>query len=108
MHWVYLTIAGVFECVWAIGLRYTDGFTRVLPSLVTVAAMAVSFLMLSLAMRAIPVGTAYAVWTGIGAVGVAILGIVLFGESRDIVRLISIGLIVLGILGLRLSNGASP
>ena len=104
MPWIYLTVAGLFECAWAVGLKYTDGFTRPGPSAFTIACMAVSFVMLSLAMRAIPVGTAYAVWTGIGAVGVAIIGIVWFGESRELIRIASIALIVLGIVGLRFSS----
>ena len=107
MPWVYLAIAGLFECAWAIGLKYTDGFSRLWPSVLTIAAMAISFMMLSLAMRTIPVGTAYAVWTGIGAVGVAILGMVLLGESRELLRLGSIALIVFGIVGLRLASGGT-
>ena len=102
MAWIYLIIAGLFECGWAIGLKYTDGFTRLTPSLLTVAAMAISFWLLSLAMKSIPIGTAYAVWTGIGAIGVAILGMILFGEPRDILRIISLLLIVSGIIGLKL------
>ena len=110
MAWVYLVVAGLFECGWAIGLKYTDGFTKLIPSLLTVSAMAISFWLLSAAMKTIPVGTAYAVWTGIGAVGVAIMGMVLFGESRDIMRVICLLLIVSGIVGLKLvssSQGAS-
>ena len=102
MAWVYLIIAGLFECGWAIGLKYTEGFTRLTPSILTVAAMAISFWLLSIAMKSIPVGTAYAVWTGIGAVGVAIMGMILFGESRDVLRIISLVLIVSGIIGLKL------
>jgi quaternary ammonium compound-resistance protein SugE len=102
MAWIYLIIAGLFECGWAIGLKYTDGFTRLIPSILTVAAMAISFWLLSTAMKTIPVGTAYAVWTGIGAVGVAIMGMILFGESRDVFRVISLLLIVSGIVGLKL------
>lgn len=102
MAWIYLILAGLFECGWAIGLKYTEGFTRLTPSLLTVAAMAISFLLLSTAMKTIPVGTAYAVWTGIGAIGVAILGMILFGESRDILRIISLMLIICGIIGLKL------
>jgi quaternary ammonium compound-resistance protein SugE len=102
MAWIYLILAGLFECGWAIGLKYTEGFTRLTPSLLTVAAMAFSFFLLSTAMKTIPVGTAYAVWTGIGAVGVAILGMVLFGESRDVFRIFSLMLIVCGIIGLKL------
>lgn len=104
MAWIYLIIAGLFECGWAIGLKYTDGFTRLMPSILTVAAMAISFWLLSTAMKTIPVGTAYAVWTGIGAVGVAIMGMILFGESRDIIRIISLVLIVSGIVGLKIGS----
>ncbi len=102
MAWIYLIIAGLFECGWAIGLKYTEGFTRLTPSILTVAAMAISFWLLSIAMKTIPVGTAYAVWTGIGAVGVAIMGMILFGESRDVLRIISLVMIVSGIIGLKL------
>ncbi|WP_136798930.1 MULTISPECIES: quaternary ammonium compound efflux SMR transporter SugE [Desulfosediminicola] len=101
MAWLYLFIAGLFECGWAIGLKYTEGFTKLMPSLFTVAAMGVSFFLLSAAMKTIPVGTAYAVWTGIGAVGVAIMGMVLFDESRDIMRILCLLLIVTGIMGLK-------
>ncbi len=104
MAWTYLTIAGVFEVVWAIGLKYTEGFTRLLPSIWTVGAMALSFLFLAIALKTIPVGTAYAVWTGIGAVGTAALGIFLFGESRDPLRILCILIIVGGIVGLKLSS----
>jgi quaternary ammonium compound-resistance protein SugE len=102
MAWLYLLIAGLFEVAWAIGLKYTDGFTRLLPSVWTVATMAVSLLFLGLALKTLPVGTAYAVWTGIGAVGVAILGIVLFAEPANALRLGCIALIVSGIVGLKL------
>jgi quaternary ammonium compound-resistance protein SugE len=104
MAWTYLTIAGVFEVVWAIGLKYTEGFTRLLPSIGTVGAMALSFLFLAIALKTIPVGTAYAVWTGIGAVGTVALGIFLFGESRDPLRILCILIIVGGIVGLKLSS----
>jgi quaternary ammonium compound-resistance protein SugE len=97
-----LVLAGLFECGWAIGLKYTDGFTKLIPSLFTILAMTISFWLLSVAIRTIPVGTAYAVWTGIGAVAVAILGMILFGESRDIMRIICLLLIVSGIVGLKL------
>ena len=110
MAWIYLVVAGLFECGWAIGLKYTEGFSKIIPSLLTISAMAISFWLLSVAMKAIPVGTAYAVWTGIGAVGVAIMGMVLFGESRDIIRVICLLLIVSGIVGLKLvssSHGAA-
>lgn len=102
MAWLYLVVAGVFECGWAIGLKYTEGFTKPIPSLLTVSAMAISFWLLSIAMKSIPVGTAYAVWTGIGAVGVAILGMLLFGESRELMRILCLLLIVSGIVGLKL------
>ncbi len=102
MAWTYLVIAGLFECAWAIGLRFTEGFTRFWPSLFTILSMVISFWLLSLAMRSIPIGTAYAVWTGIGAVGVAVLGMAIFGESRDLMRVICLLLIVSGILGLKL------
>lgn len=102
MAWICLVLAGLLEIVWAIGLKYTDGFTRVLPSAITVAAMIASVYFLALAVRAIPIGTGYAVWTGIGAVGVAILGMVLFDEPRTLLRVASILLIVAGIAGLKL------
>ncbi len=101
MAWVYLVLAGIFECGWAIGLKYADGWTKLVPSVLTVIAMATSFWLLSAAMKTIPVGTAYAVWTGIGTVGVAILGMVLFEESHDIMRIICLLLIVAGIAGLK-------
>ena len=102
MAWTLLFAAGLFEIGWAIGLKYTDGFTRPLPSALTLIAMTISVVLLALALRAIPVGTGYAVWTGIGAVGTALLGIVLFGESASVARLGCIGLIVAGIVGLKL------
>ena len=106
MAWTLLIIAGVLEVVWAIGLKYTDGWTRLWPSVFTLAVMLIDFLILSAAMRSLPVGTAYAVWTGIGAVGTAVAGIVLFGESREALRLVCIGLIVAGIIGLKLATPA--
>ena len=102
MAWLWLTAAGLLEIVWAVGLKYTEGFTRLVPSVITALAMIGSVYLLALAVRAIPIGTAYAVWTGIGAVGVAILGMVLFGEPKDALRIGSILLIVLGIAGLKL------
>lgn len=102
MAWAYLTVAGLFEIGWAIGLKYSDGFNNPFPSLLTVVAMGFSIWFLSLAMKTIPVGTAYAVWTGIGAIGVAVLGMVLFGESREILRLVCLFLIITGIIGLKL------
>jgi quaternary ammonium compound-resistance protein SugE len=102
MAWTLLVIAGLFEVGWAIGLKYTEGFTRLWPSLWTVAAMIVSVALLGLALKSIPVGTGYAVWTGIGAVGTALLGIVLFGDPATAARLACIALIVCGIAGLKL------
>lgn len=102
MDWILLALAGCLECVWAVGLKYTEGFTRPLPSAVTILAMICSFWLLSIAMKTIPVGTAYAVWTGIGAAGVAVAGILLFHEPRDIARMICILFIVTGVAGLRL------
>lgn len=102
MAWTFLTVAGLFEIGWAIGLKYSEGFSKPVPSLLTIAAMALSFWFLSIAMRTIPVGTAYAVWTGIGAIGVAILGMILFGESQEFLRLVCLFLIVAGIIGLKL------
>lgn len=102
MAWIYLLIAGLFECAWAIGLKYTEGFSKPIATTLTVIAMAISFWLLSIAMRTIPVGTAYAVWTGIGAVGVAIMGMILFNESKDILRILCLLLIVSGIVGLKL------
>ena len=104
MPWIILFIAGLFEVAWAIGLKYTEGFTRLWPSVGTLAAMGVSVVLLGLAMRTLPVGTAYAVWTGIGAVGTVILGIVLFAEPATAARLACVGLIVAGILGLKLTS----
>jgi quaternary ammonium compound-resistance protein SugE len=102
MAWVWLTLAGLLEVVWATGIKYTDGFTRLVPSVITVAAMVGSIYLLGLAVRTIPIGTGYAVWTGIGAVGVAIVGMVLFDEPRQLLRIGSILLIVAGIAGLKL------
>lgn len=104
MAWIWLTFAGLLEVGWALGLKYSDGFTRLLPSLATVALMAGSFWCLALALRAIPLGSAYAVWTGIGAVGTAILGMVLFSEPATLARIGCIGLIVAGIAGLKVAG----
>ena len=101
MAWVLLAFAGLLEIVWAIGLKQSKGFTVLVPSLVTVVAMLLSFGLLAQALRTLPVGTAYAVWTGIGTVGATILGMVFFGEPRDISRVLCIGLIIFGILGLK-------
>jgi quaternary ammonium compound-resistance protein SugE len=103
MAWVLLLVAGLFEVGWAVGLKYSEGFTRLWPSLGTVAAMALSLGLLGLALRSLPLGTAYAVWTGIGTVGTALLGIALLGESGDPLRLACIALIVAGIAGLKLA-----
>jgi quaternary ammonium compound-resistance protein SugE len=102
MAWVILFVAGLLETGWAIGLKYTEGFSRLWPSVWTILAMVLSLIMLSYALKSLPIGTAYAVWTGIGAFGTAVLGIVLFGEPATAARLISIGLIVSGIIGLKL------
>lgn len=106
MPWLLLVLAGLFEVAWAIGLKYTEGFTRLWPSVATLAAMAASVGLLGLAMKDLPVGTAYAVWVGVGAVGTAILGMVLLGEPSSPGRLISLGLIVAGIVGLKLASPA--
>ena len=103
MSWLILVIAGLFETGWAIGLKYTEGFSRLWPSVFTVLAMVISFWLLVFAMKSLPVGTAYGVWVGIGAVGTVILGIFLFNEPVNAARLISVGLIILGIIGLKLS-----
>ena len=104
MSWIYLSLAGLLEIVWAIGLKYAEGFTRLWPSVITIVAMVASVWFLALALKTIPVGTGYAIWTGIGAVGTAILGIVLFAEPASAARLACIGLIVAGILGLKLAS----
>ena len=102
MAWIILVVAGIFECAWAIGLKYSEGLSRLWPSVFTAVTMAVSLYLLSVAMKSIPIGTAYAVWTGIGAIGVAVLGMILFGESREWMRLLCILLIVAGVAGLRI------
>jgi quaternary ammonium compound-resistance protein SugE len=102
MAWTLLFIAGLLETGWAIGLKYTEGFTRPIPSVLTAIAMVASVILLGLALKTLPVGTAYAVWTGIGAVGTAVLGMALFGDPATVARLVSIGLIVAGITGLKL------
>ncbi|MBY0565373.1 MAG: quaternary ammonium compound efflux SMR transporter SugE [Hyphomonadaceae bacterium] len=102
--WVLLVLAGLFEIVWAVGLKYADGFTKPLPSAITIIAMIASIYLLAQAARALPIGSAYAVWTGIGTVGAALLGMMLFSESANAVRLGSIALIVIGIAGVRLST----
>ncbi|MDQ4121464.1 MAG: quaternary ammonium compound efflux SMR transporter SugE [Acidobacteriota bacterium] len=104
MAWIYLVIAGMLEIGWAIGLKYTEGWSRIFPSLLTAATMIASFYFLSLAVKTLPIGTAYAVWTGIGTVGAAILGILIFGETRDISKIVCILLILTGIIGLKLTS----
>ena len=104
MSWIILFLAGLFEIAWAVGLKYTEGFTRLVPSGLTIAAMAISVGLLGLAMKSLPLGTAYAIWTGIGAVGTVIAGIILFGESASLFRLGSVLLIFAGIIGLKLSH----
>lgn len=106
MNWLYLGIAGLLEIAWAIGLKYTEGWSRLVPSLITGVLMIASFYFLSLAVKTLPIGTAYAVWTGIGTVGAAILGMVLFDEPRDIVRIICIALIIAGIAGLKITSSS--
>ncbi len=105
MAWLVLFVAGLVEVAWAVGLKYTEGFTRLWPSVLTVAGGLASFFLLAQAARTIPIGTAYAVWTGIGAVGTAALGMLLFDEPRDAVRLACIGLVVVGAVGLKLASG---
>ncbi|MGL5999730.1 MAG: quaternary ammonium compound efflux SMR transporter SugE [Pseudomonas proteolytica] len=103
MSWVILFFAGLFEVGWAVGLKYTDGFSKPMPTALTIAAMAVSLGLLGLAMKELPLGTAYAIWTGVGAVGTVIAGIILFGESMALFRLASVALIIAGLIGLKVS-----
>lgn len=104
MSWGILVLAGIFEIFWAVGLKYTDGFTKLIPSLFTIIAMLVSFWLLSLSLKTLPLGTAYAVWVGIGTIGTVIAGIMLFGDSINIIRIISIAFIILGITGLKITT----
>jgi quaternary ammonium compound-resistance protein SugE len=104
MAWLYLLIAGIFEVIWAIGLKYSHGFTKLYPSLITLGSMVTSFYLLSLAAKSLPIGTAYAIWTGIGALGAVLLGIILFNEPLNILRIVFLSLILLGILGLKLTS----
>ncbi|MBX9762376.1 MAG: quaternary ammonium compound efflux SMR transporter SugE [Pseudomonadaceae bacterium] len=104
MSWLILLLAGLFEVAWAIGLKYTDGFTRPLPTLLTVSAIIISLALLSLAMKGLPLGTAYAIWTGIGAIGTLIAGVILFGESITLLRMASAALIICGLIGLKISH----
>lgn len=104
MAWIYLILAGLFEIVWAVGLKYTEGFTRPVPTAITVAAIVASMILLGLAIRDLPIGTAYAIWTGIGAAGAAILGIVLFAEPATALRIASIAFIIAGVIGLKIAT----
>ncbi|AMG36190.1 MULTISPECIES: quaternary ammonium compound efflux SMR transporter SugE [Achromobacter] len=104
MTWIILILAGLFEIVWAVGLKYTHGFTRLMPSLVTVGGMLISFWLLAVAMKTLPLGTAYAVWVGIGTIGAFVAGIILFQESLSWLRVASVALIVLGLIGLKLTS----
>ncbi|ALH99969.1 quaternary ammonium compound-resistance protein SugE [Pseudomonas sp. FW306-02-F02-AA] len=106
MPWIILFFAGLFEVGWAVGLKYTDGFSRPLPTVLTVGAMVISLGLLGLAMKDLPLGTAYAIWTGVGAVGTVIAGIILFGESMALFRLASVALIIAGLVGLKVSAQA--
>ncbi|WP_114238344.1 quaternary ammonium compound efflux SMR transporter SugE [Dyella sp. C9] len=106
MPWIYLALAGLFEVVWAVGLKYTEGFSRLWPSVITVSAMTASIILLAMAVKTLPIGTAYAIWTGIGAVGAVILGMLLFGDSASPLRLACVGLVVLGMVGLKITSGA--
>jgi quaternary ammonium compound-resistance protein SugE len=105
MHWMILFIAGLFEVSWAIGLKYTEGFSKLWPSVFTIVCMIISMGLLAYSVKHLPVGTAYAIWTGIGAVGTAILGIILFNESKELVRIFFIFLIIVGIVGLKMFSG---
>jgi quaternary ammonium compound-resistance protein SugE len=107
MHWIVLFVAGLFEVAWAIGLKYTEGFSKLWPSVFTIVCMIISMGLLAYAVKHLPIGTAYAIWTGIGAVGTAVLGIILFNESKELVRIFFILLIVAGIVGLKLFSGQS-
>lgn len=108
MPWFHLIIAGLLEVAWAVGLKQTDGWSRLWPSVITVALMIASFFFLSLALRSLPLGTAYAIWTGIGAVGTALIGILIFDEPRTVARLVCILLIISGVIGLKLASTPSP
>lgn len=104
MAWIHLVIAGIFEVVWAIGLKYTNGFTRLYPSIITIAGMALSFYFLSSALKTLPIGSAYVIWTGIGAIGSIILGIILFNEPTNISRIVFLTIIIIGIIGLKFTS----
>lgn len=107
MAWIYLVVAGLLEIVWAIGMKQSEGFTRLWPSVVTIFFMIASFFLLSVAMKSLPAGTAYAIWTGIGAAGVAIIGMIYFGESREIARILCVVLIVGGVVGLKVFTNSA-
>lgn len=107
MHWIILFVAGLFEVAWAIGLKYTEGFSKLWPSVFTIVSMVISMGLLAYAVKHLPVGTAYAIWTGIGAVGTAVLGMILFNESKELIRVFFIFLIVVGIVGLKIFSGHS-
>ena len=104
MAWVYLVLAGLLETGWAVGLKYTDGFTRPIPSILTIIAIAASMLLLAIAARTIPIGTAYSIWVGIGAVGAVTLGIILFDEPKDFARMFFVGLLIISLVGLKLTT----
>lgn len=104
MSWTILFLAGIFEIFWAVGLKYSDGFTKLIPTIFTIVTMIISFYLLSLALKALPIGTAYAVWVGIGTVGTVIAGIMLFGESMSLIRVMSILFILIGIVGLKFTT----
>ncbi len=104
MAWILLVVAGLLEIVWAVGLKYSEGWTKLWPSIITLIALVTSFILLAQAMRTLPVGTAYAVWTGIGAAGAALLGMLMLGEPASVARLVSLGLIVCGIVSLKLAG----
>lgn len=104
MAWVYLFIAGIFEVIWVIFLKYSEGFSRLIPSVITIITMSCSFLLLSQAMKNLPMGTAYAVWTSIGTVGATVLGIILFNESLNLIRILCLIFVIIGIIGLKLTN----
>jgi quaternary ammonium compound-resistance protein SugE len=106
MAWIYLVVAGLLEAAWAIGLKYTGGFTKLVPSVLTLLGIAISMFLLAVAARTIPIGTAYSVWVGIGAVGAVLLGILLFGESRDFARLFFLALLIVSLIGLKLTTSA--
>ena len=107
MAWIYLVVAGLLEIGWAVGLKHTHGFSRLWPSVATIVAMGLSFAFLSQALKTLPMGTAYAVWTGIGAAGTAVIGMIWLGEPREVLRLLCLGLIVAGVVGLKLVTPAA-